>query len=407
MTDAPNLLDVAWLLAAAALVMLMQAGFLCLESGLVRSKNSINVAIKNFIDFCISSAVFWVFGFAFMFGATFGGLLGTSGFFFGGEVGPWLAAFFVFQLVFCGTATTIVSGAVAERLRFVGYLVIATLLSSLIYPVVGHWAWGGLAGGESAGWLERAHFLDFAGSTVVHSVGGWVSLAAIMILGPRIGRFDKTGVPIRGHDVPLATLGVFLLWFGWFGFNGGSTLRVTAEIPFIIMNTTLSGAFGGLSAMFVAWRLTGRPDVGMIMNGSLGGLVGITASANIMTPVAAITVGLIAGVIIVLATMALERLRIDDVVGAFPVHGCGGVWGTLAVALLGDPEAWGTGLGRWEQLGVQATGAVATFVWAFGVSYVVLRIVNRWLPLRAPPEDERIGLNVSEHGESTELIDLL
>ncbi|MCZ6733710.1 MAG: ammonium transporter, partial [Gammaproteobacteria bacterium] len=407
METTQQFLDVAWILVCAALVMLMQAGFSCLESGLVRSKNSINVAAKNFADFCLSSAIFWLFGFAFMFGATYGGVFGTSGFFFDETANPWLMAFFIFQLGFCGTATTIVSGAVAERMRFTGYLVIATILSAVIYPIIGHWVWGSAGGATPGGWLEGMGFIDFAGSTVVHSVGGWIALAAIIIIGPRIGRFGKNAVPIHGHDIPIVTLGVFLLWFGWFGFNGGSTLGLTPEVPTIIVNTTISGAFGGLVALGLSWRMTGRPDVTMIMNGSLAGLVGITASAHIMAPWAAVSIGCIAGVVMYGVTELLERLELDDVVGAVPVHLGAGIWGTLAVAIFGDPEALGTGLGRWEQLMVQALGVGAGFVWAFGVGFILLWLFNRWYPLRIDPEGERIGLNVAEHGASTEILDLL
>ncbi|MHC4066495.1 MAG: ammonium transporter, partial [Planctomycetota bacterium] len=407
MSTANQFLDVAWILVCAALVMLMQAGFSCLESGLVRTKNSINVAAKNFADFCLASAVFWLFGFALMFGASSGGIFGTSGFLFDDTANPWLMAFFIFQLGFCGTAVTIVSGAVSERMRFAGYLVIATIVSAVIYPFIGHWVWGSASGVSSGGWLEQRGFIDFAGCTVVHSVGGWIALAAIIIIGPRIGRFGKNAVPIHGHDLPFVTLGVFLLWFGWFGFNGGSTLGLTPEVPVIIVNTTVSGAFGGLVAMALAWRLGGQPDVAMIMNGSLAGLVGITASAHIMTPVAAAGIGSIAAVIMYAVAMLLEKLEIDDVVGAVPVHLAAGIWGTLAVAIFGNPEAWGTGLGRWDQLVVQATGVAATFVWAFGLGFALLWLINRVYPLRIDPEGEQVGLNVAEHGASTEILDLL
>jgi len=402
-----ELLDVAWILVCAALVMLMQAGFSCLESGLVRTKNSINVAAKNFADFCLASAVFWLFGFALMFGTTSGGFFGTSGFLFDDTANPWLMAFFIFQLGFCGTAVTIISGAVSERMRFGGYLIVATIVAAVIYPFIGHWVWGSAAGAASGGWLEQMGFIDFAGSTVVHSVGGWVALAAIIIIGPRIGRFGENSTPIRGHDLPFVTLGVFLLWFGWFGFNGGSTLGLTPEVPTIIVNTTVSGAFGGLVALGLAWWLGGRPDVAMIMNGSLAGLVGITASAHIMTPGAAAGIGSIAAVVMYGVAKLLERLEIDDVVGAVPVHLAAGIWGTLAVAIFADPEAWGTGLGRWDQLVVQATGVGATFLWAFGLGFILLWLINRVFPLRIDPEGERVGLNVAEHGASTEILDLL
>jgi len=400
-------LDIAWILVCAALVMLMQAGFSCLESGMVRSKNSINVAAKNFADFCLSSVVFWLFGFGLMFGITAGGILGTSGFFFGDEASPWLMAFFIFQLGFCGTATTIVSGAVSERMRFGGYLFVAAIISGVIYPFIGHWVWGSAAGSTPGGWLEQMGFVDFAGSTVVHSAGGWVSLAAVIIIGPRIGRFGEKAVPIHGHDLPFVTLGVFLLWFGWFGFNGGSTLGLTAAVPTIIANTVISGAFGGVVALALTWWRDDRPDVGMIMNGSLAGLVGITASAHIITPLDAVGIGSIAAVFMYGVTLLLERFEIDDVVGAVPVHLAAGIWGTLAVAIFADPRSWGSELGRWDQFIVQATGVGATFLWAFGVGFSLLWLLNRWIPLRIDPEGEKIGLNIAEHGASTEILDLL
>ena len=407
MSTTNEMLDVVWILICAALVMIMQAGFTCLESGSVRTKNSINVAAKNFADFCVSSAVFWLFGFAIAFGASDIGLFGTSGFLFSDPSSPWLMAFFIFQLGFCGTAATIVSGAVAERMRFTGYLVITFILCSFIYPVVGHWVWGSAAGKGSGGWLERMGFIDFAGCTVVHSVGGWVSLAAVIIIGPRIGRFNKDSVTIHGHDFPIVTLGVFLLWFGWFGFNGGSTLGLTPEVPTVIVNTTVSGAFGGIIALFMSKWLMGRADVTITMNGSLAGLVGITASAHIMTPLSAVGIGCIASVVMYGITVWLEKLEIDDVVGAVPVHLGAGIWGTLAVAIFGNPEAWGTGLDRWGQLYVQATGVGVTFIWAFGLGFSLLWLFNRVYPLRIDAEGERVGLNVAEHNATTEILDLL
>ena len=274
-----------------------------------------------------------------------------------------------------------------------------------IYPVIGHWAWGSLAGGE-AGWLEELGFIDFAGSTVVHSVGGWMALAMVLILGPRIGRFGKDAVPIHGHDIPMVTLGVFILWFGWFGFNGGSTLGLTPDVPAIIVNTVLAGAFGGLTALGLTWRRDERVDVPTIMNGSLAGLVGITASANIVSTIDAVVIGAIAGVVMYGITQLLERLEVDDVVGAVPVHLAAGIWGTLAVALFGATEAWGGG-SRLSQLWIQGVGVFFAFIWAFGIGYVVMWLINRRFPLRIDPEGERIGLNVAEHGASTEILDLL
>src|SRR5262249_42295321 len=256
--------DIAWLLVAAALVLFMQAGFTALESGLVRSKNSINVAIKNFANFLVAAALFWVFGFGLMFGPTAGGIAGSGAFFFNSH-SAFLVAFFVFQLGFIATATTLISGAVAERMRFASYLILCTLVAGLIYPVFGHWAWGdssyvGAASGAD-GWLRELGFMDFAGSTVVHSVGGWVALAGIIVLGPRLGRFGRGAVPIRGHDLPVTTLGVFVLWVGWYGFNGGSALALTHDVPEIILNTTIAATFGGLVGMGLTYLRDERPDV--------------------------------------------------------------------------------------------------------------------------------------------------
>jgi ammonium transporter len=409
MTTAEKL-DIVWLLVCAALVLFMQAGFTAVESGLLRSKNSVNVAIKNFANFLVAASLFWLFGFGLMFGADADGLVGSSSFFFDSDR-AFLAAFFVFQLGFIGTATTLMSGAVAERMRFGGYLVLATFVAAITYPTFGHWAWGtaALAGqsGGSDGWLKELGFMDFAGSTVVHSVGGWMALAAIIILGPRIGRFGAGAVPIRGHDLPVTTIGVFVLWVGWYGFNGGSTLALTAEVPIVILNTTLAAAFGGLVGMTLTWLLDRRPDVVVIMNAALAGLVGITASANIMTPWQAALIGGVAAVVMQGVTLGLERLRIDDAVGAVPVHLGAGIWGTLAVALLGDVNSFPAASGRLEQLGIQFVGVGACFVWSFGVGFVVLSLINRRFPFRVDREGEIAGLNIAEHGASTEIGGLL
>jgi ammonium transporter len=400
--------DLAWLLVCAALVLFMQAGFTALESGLVRSKNSINVAIKNFANFLVAASLFWLFGFGLMFGSDEGGLTGASSFLFDSE-GAFLTAFFVFQLGFIATATTLMSGAVAERMRFGAYLVLATFVAAVSYPLFGHWAWGdaSLSGAASSGWLKELGFVDFAGSTVVHSVGGWVALAALIILGPRLGRFGAGAVPIRGHDLPVTTLGVFVLWVGWYGFNGGSTFGLTDEVPGVILNTTLAATFGGLVGMGLSWRLAGRPDVVVIMNSSLAGLVGITASANMMSPWAAALVGGAAAVVMQAVTSLLDRLHVDDAVGAVPVHLGAGIWGTLAVALLGDPDSFPVASGRLEQLGFQLVGVGVCFAWAFGVGYVVLSLINRRIPFRIDPAGEAAGLNIAEHGARTELAELL
>jgi ammonium transporter len=403
-------LDVGWLLLSAALVFFMQAGFTALESGLVRSKNSINVAIKNFANFLVAASLFWVFGFGLMFGSGEAGLVGGSSFLFDAD-SAFLTAFFLFQLGFIATATTLMSGAVAERMRFGGYLVLAGFVAAVTYPLFGHWAWGDAAiadpSGGSDGWLRDLGFMDFAGSTVVHSVGGWVALAAIIIIGPRIGRFGAGAVPFRGHDIPVTTLGVFVLWVGWYGFNGGSTFGLTAEVPEVILNTSLAAAFGGLVGLALTWRFDPRPDVVTIMNAALAGLVAITASANIMSPAKAAVVGGIAAVVMLLVTRALERARIDDAVGAVPVHLGAGIWGTLAVALLGDAGSFTVASGRFEQIGIQLVGIGVCFVWAFGVGFLVLSLINRRFPFRIDREGELAGLNIAEHGASTEIGDLL
>lgn len=404
-----TVLDLVWVVLCAGLVFLMQPGFMCLESGLTRSKNSINVAVKNIADFAVSVVLFWAFGFALMFGVTQSGFIGTNHFGVSfREAAPWLAVFFLFQAMFCGTATTIVSGAVAERMKFGGYLIGATVLSGVVYPLFGHWAWGGVIEGE-LGWLCARGFVDFAGSTVVHSVGGWFALALVILLGPRHGRFPEDGPPRRftGQDVPYAVLGVLLLWMGWFGFNGGSTFEANDKVPLILVNTMLAGSAGLLTALAVGWPLRGRPEVDLMMNGSLAGLVAITASCHAVGAAAAILIGAVAAVAMLACTWLLERFRIDDAVGAIPVHAAAGVWGTVAVALFADIDVLGTNLSRPAQLGVQLLGAATCFLWAFGGGFVSMWFVNRLVPLRVTPEQEHIGLNVAEHGATTGAFDLL
>ncbi|HUD53421.1 ammonium transporter [Parvibaculum sp.] len=410
MSGAAHSVDTLWVLICTVLVLLMQAGFACLESGMVRAKNSINVAVKNVIDFCIAGLGFWALGFALMFGASQSGLIGMSGFAFRGEASDgavWATVFFFFQLAFCSTSTTIVSGAVAERMSFRGYIITAAVLSTLIYPVFGHWAWGGLLNGEAAGWLERLGFIDFAGSTVVHSVGGWISLAAILVMGPRIGRFGPGGGHIEGHDMPMAALGMFLLWIGWFGFNGGSTLALNDTVPFVLVHTMLAAAAGGFAVTMLSWMRTGLPDAGGTLNGILAGLVAITANCHIVNMPAAVFIGAMGGMICYGTSLLLAHLEIDDAVDAVPVHLAAGIWGTLAVALFGDANLFASGHDRLTQLGVQALGVAAAGIFAFGSAYLILSVINRFLPLRVSQEDEHIGLNVAEHGASTALLDVL
>ncbi len=403
-----SILDIYWILMAAALVFLMQAGFMCLESGLTRSKNSIGVAAKNLSDFIVSVFMFWVVGYGLMYGVTQAGIIGGAGFFLDPGSDPYIAAFFFFQAMFCGTATTIFSGAVAERMRFGAYIAVAILLSVFVYPLFGHWAWNGLETGALTGWLGRMGFVDFAGSTVVHGVGGWVALAALLVIGPRRGRFPEDGPPreINPSNLPFSLLGALLLWMGWFGFNGGSTLAMDGRVPLIILNTTLAGAGGALACLLYGWRVGGVPKIAYLINGSIGGLVAVTANCHAVVPLESVLIGVVAGFVYMGADRLMLRHRIDDAVGAVPVHlGCG-IWGTLAVALFGDPLRLETGLGWLTQLGVQAIGILAAFVAAFVIPYLVLRGIDRISPLRVSPEDEDIGLNISEHGARTDLLDL-
>lgn len=401
------LTDLAWLMTCSTFVMLMQGGFCFLESGLARSKNSINVAIKNLIDFCVSIVAFWLFGFALMFGASRSGLIGESRFMPGLELSAKDLAFFIFQAMFCGTATTIISGAVAERMRFRSYLAVSLLVSGIIYPFFGHWAWNGADVGARTGWLAQRGFIDFAGSTVVHSLGGWVALAAAIIVGPRLGRFGTNQRAPSGHSLPMATLGVLLLWFGWFGFNGGSTLAVTDQIPLIILNTNLAAAMGGLTGLVTGWIFERKNQIEYVINGVLAGLVTITAGCHVISPPMVIPAVFIGSLLCFGSMKLLERLHIDDVVGAFPVHGVCGAWGTIAVALYGIPEMWGTGLSPWQQLAIQCEGVCLCYLWAFVGGFLVLSLLNLVLPFRVTPAEELAGLNVAEHGVSTELIDLL
>ena len=386
----------------SALVFVMQAGFLCLESGLTRRKNSINVAIKNLADFCLTTIVFWLFAFGLMFGVSWHGWIGVSEFSLDFQnIDAFYGSFFIFQVMFCGAAVTIMSGAVAERMKFSSYLIATLVVAGLIYPVVGHWAWTGLDTGEANGFLNSLGFVDFAGSTVVHSVGGWVSLALLLILGPRRGRFDADGKPqrIRPSNLPLATLGVMFLFIGWLGFNGGSTLAFNSQVPLIVVNTLIGGSVGAISAGLLGYAVQNRLNVTQFMNGCLGGLVAVTANCfAVTTPVAAL-IGLVGGMIAIGVEEFLEFMKIDDAVGAIPVHLGAGIWGTLAVGLYGDLEILGTGLTRIEQIAVQLLGIGVTAVWAFGLTYIILKLVNSFYRLRVSADHEEIGLNLSEHGE--------
>ncbi|MDD2465488.1 MAG: ammonium transporter [Desulfobulbus sp.] len=389
-------LNYVWTLVAASLVFFMQAGFAMVESGFTRAKSAVNIMMKNLMDFAMGSLAFWAIGFGIMFGVNKTGWFGTTEFFLSGWTGPdgdaWVLAFWMFQVVFAGTAATIVSGAVAERTKFVAYLIYSVTICAFIYPVFGSWAWGGLLHGS--GWLEGLGFIDFAGSTVVHSIGGWCALAGAIVLGPRIGKYGPKGEvrAIPGHNIPMAAVGVFILWLGWFGFNPGSTTTGDSSIAMIFVTTNLSAAAGAVSAMFTSWLMFKKPDVGMSLNGALAGLVGITAGCANVTPGSSIIIGLIAGVLVVVSVVALDRMHIDDPVGAVSVHGVCGAWGTLAAGLF-NMEGMTAKI-----IGVQLVGIGTAFVWAFGVSFILFKVIDMTMGMRVSEEEEMIGLDISEHG---------
>ncbi|MFP5308310.1 MAG: ammonium transporter [Actinomycetes bacterium] len=383
-------LDVVWVAAAAAFVFLMQLGFAMLEAGLVRAKNVGNIVAKNIADMSIGAVFYWAIGAALAYGATSGGLFGTTGWFAGSVDTLGDGTQFVFQMVFAATAATIVSGAIAERMKFTGYLLMSVMITAIIYPIVTHWQWGG-------GWLSELGFYDFAGSTLVHMTGGVAALMGAAILGPRIGKYGKDGKPraLPGHNVPFAIFGVFILWFGWFGFNGGSTLGATgqgAAIGNILLTTNVAAGAGALAAGIVIWMTAGKLDPTMAGNGALAGLVGITAGPDYASGPAALLVGLLCGTVVVFAVRAFDAIKIDDPVGAVSVHGVCGMIGTLAVPFY--PGAADAGI----TLGTQAIGvaSVAGFVAVTsGLVFLALKAIGM---LRVSEQEEMDGLDVHEHG---------
>jgi len=392
-------INVVWTCIAAFMVFFMQAGFAMVEAGFTRAKNAVNILMKNLMDFSVGTITFALVGFGLMFGKS-NGWFGTTLFGLGGmEPGSdWNWTFLIFQTVFAATAATIVSGAMAERTKFVSYLVYSFFITLFIYPIFGSWAWGGLLDG--GGWLEKKGFLDFAGSTVVHSVGGWLALAGAIILGPRKGKYGPDGKPkaILGHNIPLAALGVFILWFGWFGFNTGSTTTGNGSIGYIAVTTNLSAAAGAIVAMVVSWLVLKKPDVSMALNGALAGLVSITAGCDAVSPLAAVIIGAVGGTIVVFAVIFIDTvLKIDDPVGAVSVHGLCGAWGTLSVGLFNLESGlfYGAGL---MQLGVQALGVGAAFIWAFGLGLILFGAIRATVGLRVTDEEELKGLDIGEHG---------
>ncbi len=390
-------IDTIWTLIAAFLVFFMQAGFAMVEAGFTRAKNAGNIIMKNMMDFASGSLVFWAVGFAFMFGPG-NSFIGTTGYFLQDTFANLgldipIAAFFIFQTVFAATAATIVSGAMAERTNFSGYLAYSVVITAFIYPVVGHWIWGG-------GWLAEMGIVDFAGSTVVHSVGGWAALAGAIVLGPRIGKYNEDGSAnaLPGHNLLMAALGVFILWFGWFGFNPGSTVAGTdLSIATIAVTTNLAAAAGAVMAMIVSWIKYGKADVSMTLNGALAGLVGITAGTASVGNLSAVLIGGIAGIIVIYSVEFFDRLQIDDPVGAVSVHGVCGAFGTIAVGFFATEGGllFGGGI---SLLITQIIGVAAVFVWAFGLGFALFKVIDAVIGLRVSEEDEIEGLDYSEHG---------
>lgn len=388
--------DNLWVLIAALLVFGMNLGFACLETGLTRAKNATNVLFKNTVTPLISLLIFGLAGYGIMFpGELFSGdLIGFGGFGIGTNdlnpygISTWLT--FLFQAMFAATAVTIVSGAVAERIKLKSYLIFSVLMAVFIYPVVGMWVWGD-------GWL--AHFMtpfhDFAGSTVVHSVGGWAALAGIIMVGPRFGKYVGTRIlPVQGHNLTLATIGVFVLWLGWFGFNGGSVGSADpVKVASVLVNTCFSTSASGLSAMLTSWVMTSKPDHTMMLNGILAGLVAVTASADLVSPPEAILIGAIGGILVVFSVLFIDQRRLDDPVGAVSVHLINGIWGTVAVGLFGS-------LAGWNQFGVQLTGILVTGMYAFGLSLLFFFMIRKVVGLRVSVSDEFEGMDLKEHGMS-------
>ncbi len=410
LTSNPNApLDFVWIIVMGSLVMFMQAGFAMVESGFCRVKNVLNLIAKNLIDFALGSLIFMAVGFSLMFGADKMGLFGSGGWFLLGEnYDVTRLKLFFFQLMFAATAATIVSGAVAERIKFKAYLFYTVAVSALIYPIYGHWVWGG-------GWLANLPFglghLDFAGSGVVHVIGGIVGLTGAIVLGARKGRFDNNGksTPIAPHSILLAALGTFILWFGWLGFNAGSTLSAyELRISVIAVNTTLAAAAGAVAVMFFMFWRTKKWNVSMMLNGTLAGLVAVTAPVAWVAPWAAVLIGAIGGLIMIASSSLLEKRRIDDPVGAVSVHGAAGLWGLLSVGLFADgtygnyttgtPYVMGLFYGGGlDQLIAQAIGVIVVFLWAFVTGYIVFKAMDKWFGIRVSPQEEEKGLDLFEH----------
>lgn len=394
-------IDDLWVILCTFMILFMQAGFLCLESGLVRSKNSINVAVKNLFDIGLGGLSFWLLGFGIMFGdfRLLSGLFGQSE----------NTISFIFQLAFCATAVTLIAGAVAERIRVWSFALVAVFVSSAIYPVFGHWAWYGVANSaEHLGWLAEVGFIDFAGATVVHSVGAWVALAALIIIGPRQGRFFKgKSHYIPGHNYPLASAGAVMMYVGWLGFNGGSVGGFNEQVGPVLANTMLGGMAGCMMAAFLMWGLQGFVLIKGLISGLLSGLVAVSASANLLSELGALFIGATGSLVSYVGIILLERLKLDDPIDVIPVHGFAGAWGTVALAFVADPDRITNGLSIFEQLGVQLLGVGVAFVWSFSLGYLFISLISKFFSLKATPEQEKLGLNMVEHNARTDVLDLL
>ena len=407
-------LDFIWIIVAASMVFFMQVGFTAFEAGSVQAKNAISVSIKNILNFLVSSIAYFIVGFGIMFGLSYEGYAGISNFLLYGidtHLTSLGYAFVFFQLVFAGTAATITSGAFAERAKLITHICTTIFVVCLIYPVFGHWAWGHLFHPHQYGWLGRLGFIDFAGSTVVHSISGWVALSGAIVLGPRMGKFNPDGAvnKMYGHNLPLATIGTFFLWFGWFGFNGGSLLQADTSIGLVIINTSLSGAVAGVAAAIFGKLKSKKLDAAEILLGIMGGLVAIGAGCSRISSEYACVVGLCAGIIAILSKDFVEKvLKVDDPVGAVPVHGFCGAWGTLAVSLFTPASAFSmTNFNRLLQVEVQCLGIIVAFTWAFSLGFLFFWCLKKLVGIRVGAEEEVKGLNLSEYADVTSWLDFV
>lgn len=397
-----NSLDTVWVLIAAMLVFFMQPGFAIVEAGFTRSKNSANILMKNFVDFMAGSILFWAIGFGLMHGSGNGfiGEIHLFDFSFFGDSNIPVECSFIFQTVFCATAATIVSGAMAERTKFSMYVIFSILVSTIIYPIEGHWAWGG-------GWLSEMGFHDFAGSTVVHTCGGVIGLAGAIILGPRLGKYSKSGQSnaIPGHNLTFGALGVFILWFGWFGFNPGSQLAASGAdnaraISHVMVTTNMAAATGGMTALVITWLLYKKASLSLVCNGILAGLVGITAGCDVVSVGGAAIIGVLCGAAMIGSVSLLDKvLHIDDPVGAVSVHGVCGMLGTILTGVFATEGGLLYG-GGWNFLGVETLGCLVVAAWSFVTGYALFYVLDKWKGIRVEPRIEEEGLDIYEHGET-------